>query len=982
MKRFRVIIFVLLVAAVTAAVAGCSLFGSDKTETPKEPTVCDLVDCTVTVTGNFVYTGKAQVGEVVVYSSALSKTMAKIDPNIGHEELEVSFSDNIAAGQATVTVKAKSGAKNFKGSAVGHFDIGKGTVAAENYEELKSFCADDNYKSVTIENSVTVPQGDSLVIFEGITLELNADMEIYGTLTNYGVVNLASYHAIYNYGTIDNNRGQILNLHYNAIYSDGVIKNKNGIIQPTFYERTDLNSDTVTVTFDYAEYTGEAITPEFTVKIGKIVVPKGEYTAEFYDNVNAGEGRAVITAIKKSHFLFGSRTENFEIFGGKVEIRNAEELKNVLSDENYTTVDLTAVDGAIGNFTVRNGVTLNIKTDVIISGEVTVDGIMNFVKPTVSPFYRKVEVNGNIIVNGRLANEGTVYLSDGGSITIEESARVTNSGTIYAAGKIDNRGFMLNGGKTFVNSAVENITQGDGAEYCVRTEINARNTLLDLGTGITYDGNLHAPVPVFYNEEVKSGDYEMRYLDIDGNEAILIDGKIKDAGQYLVSVRFPLESKKFYGVFTLPFTIERAKTYFAQDSTFLEAANGGNYEKVIVNGKISGMESFTLSENSVMEISEGAFISSVGTVTVNGTLTIKGKLFANSVVNNGTLINDGKVVTNVLCEGIEGQTAVRIDINNAVLENFENSVKCSLAGTKQSDNVTLTLDNYILAKGIDGDYTIGYTDNTHRGTAHAIFFASEISERVNGSFTKDFTVTRGEAVVNNMAELKTALEHTPDVTNDGTTDYGTVTLGADIVNELAAGRVRLIVNYDVVLDMRGKKLALSDGDELLNAGTIYVDGNMLADISSKCYSGSGKIVGFASVASQVTVLSNFCHEVRLTDNVEVGVKLSFRNAYTNSTYSDDNIFDLCGFGIVYTGSSSSLTVPLTVEVRARNVTVRSSAGKSVIGDNRAKSVAVSLEVGFDTVLTFSAVDIYGYAFTSGEQNASRIAFTGGAQNLG
>jgi hypothetical protein len=67
------------------------------------------------------------------------------------------------------------------------------------------------------------------------------------------------------------------------------------------------------ITVANATYTGSALTPDVTVKIGNVTIENTNYTLSWANNTNAGNGTVTVTAAADNAVLSGSAEKTFEI---------------------------------------------------------------------------------------------------------------------------------------------------------------------------------------------------------------------------------------------------------------------------------------------------------------------------------------------------------------------------------------------------------------------------------------------------------------------------------------------------------------------------------------------------------------------------------------------------------------------------------------------------------------------------------------------
>lgn len=133
---------------------------------------------------------------------------------VPNENIVVEYENNIEVGTATVTVTpGKSG--KYTGKAVAHFEIVASSAKAEasDFESLKGYLAGGGYADISVTADITVPEGESLTVSKGVSVDMNGHALINnGIFENNGEINFKEYgegNSFINGGTFKNN-GKIL----------------------------------------------------------------------------------------------------------------------------------------------------------------------------------------------------------------------------------------------------------------------------------------------------------------------------------------------------------------------------------------------------------------------------------------------------------------------------------------------------------------------------------------------------------------------------------------------------------------------------------------------------------------------------------------------------------------------------------------------------------------------------------------------------
>ena len=259
--------------------------GDDGTETIPELVIAEILPKTVpaTVTVNLTSDPLQCTGSplkppvtVVVENKTLTNNV----------DYTVTYSNNIKAGTATVTVQSVSG-RNYQFSATAYFEIVKGKA-----EFLVKPSANENL-FYTGEPQALVSTGitqDGLVLYSTDGLNYSP---IVPTKTERG-----------NYSVIAKVQG-------NDIHEDSDLV----VIPSVKIDRNQVQSPTVALSENSMEYTGTELKPTVTVTDKGKVIPAGEYTVSYSNNVKIGEATVTVTGNGDNYTTF-TATAKFQIVDG------------------------------------------------------------------------------------------------------------------------------------------------------------------------------------------------------------------------------------------------------------------------------------------------------------------------------------------------------------------------------------------------------------------------------------------------------------------------------------------------------------------------------------------------------------------------------------------------------------------------------------------------------------------------------------------
>ena len=189
---------------------------------------------------------------------------------------------------------------------------------------------------------------------------------------------------------------------------------------------------TPTIEVEPCTYTGDALEPAVTLKDGDAVIPAGEYTAEYSNNINAGVGQVTITNNDGGNYVIQGSTQDFPI--NKATAPAAETGSLTITNGLHKTysLDLSALLPKLtapcdyGTITYDRKVDTNLGVGSFITlvdgktGELTLDanrsgtdeGQFGTITVTVSTSnYQDIILTINVIAKNRITPTGTPTLS-------------------------------------------------------------------------------------------------------------------------------------------------------------------------------------------------------------------------------------------------------------------------------------------------------------------------------------------------------------------------------------------------------------------------------------------------------------------------------------------------------------------------------------------------------------------------------------------
>jgi hypothetical protein len=332
---------------------------------------------------NYTYTGKSITPDI---DSVTGEDIVLDDDEIA--QLVVKYSNNVNAGTATVSATASNGS-NYTGTLNAKFNIDKASIA-----DATVTAEDVEYTGAEVTPNVTVT-------VNGVVLNDN-DYEVsYSNNVQVGTAEVTV--------TGKNN------------YT-GTVTGK--------FKVTQKSLKGCTVSYDsYAEYTGSAVTPAVTVKVGAKTLVLGEDYTVGYENNTETTTKAKIVIIGKGNYK-DSVTKYFTIGGGSIADATVSGIENKQFTGHEITQDISVV---------FEGRTLTQGTDYTVTyannlhagtATVTITGKGNYTDSVKKSFViNRVDVSKTATITG-IKSEGTYN----GSAFKFDNIGITWNGFVLAEG--------------------------------------------------------------------------------------------------------------------------------------------------------------------------------------------------------------------------------------------------------------------------------------------------------------------------------------------------------------------------------------------------------------------------------------------------------------------------------------------------------------------------------------------------------------------
>ncbi len=403
----------------------------------------DVADLTWFDPNPVVYTG-----EPYTPWAQASCTQSVVDgsgdwPTTDDDDFTVTYSDNVQAGEAHYTVKAKSTSERYTGTYVGSFNITKFNVADADVTVLNQVYTGEAVTPAvtvsgngatytegvdfTVEYANNVDKGTASVVIEGIgscegtktvTFKIGNSLDISQAVVEPIVEQLYTGEAVTPAVRVIYDGTELVEgTHYSVKYEDNI---ELGTATVTITGLGVYAGTTTTATFDIVSvrnimlatydsipdqiYTGDAIEPAVELTYGGVALVKNvDYTLEYRRNVKAGQdAKAVITGI--------------DTFEGTIEIP----FNIVVGEGSISSIgdDISAVDG--GTSVYAAAFSLSVAREIYpagVTGVIIVDALDTAAQMAVAPLSQQLGLPLLLTSEGMLPSDAVSFLRTNGACT-------------------------------------------------------------------------------------------------------------------------------------------------------------------------------------------------------------------------------------------------------------------------------------------------------------------------------------------------------------------------------------------------------------------------------------------------------------------------------------------------------------------------------------------------------------------------------------
>ena len=792
---------VALVALVLLSAAACVTDDEKGKIEPeqKTPLTADMI----TVGGTYSYTGEPvcpdQNGNISVVADG-----SRVDAS----QFTYSYSDNVNAGTASVTVTAKESCTKVTGSATAYFEIAPATKTSSDISALQRLLDDPNYGTIYYDGDDELAANSALVVPKGKTLQLNnglivnGKLTIDGTLIVYNNGKLLGSGSLTNNGTLELRRGARLFAPSGTISGDGDVVNEGTVyvnsatnIDGSVVVRRDLSDAEIFLQYPELKYDKDI--PEYTP--GRITISHPDitgtadgsgYSPDYSDNDGVGTATVTLSAPIDDERFFGTASATYRIVPGDVTVTSVEDALDALADANYDVVRLLGQQRYAADITVPQGKTLTIASSLDCTGKLT-----------------------NL---GTLQVEGTLMTDD---FDADQNAHIINTGTIFC-----NCDFVFDPTRT-------DNAKGTIYSYCAQSpdlpgaiekhDIAAPSTgFVFARATLPYNGAAHDIFPVTEFGAIGIRDISVGYYR---------DGKsTKDLTSVgTVEARYSVakNSRNAYrGCASLSFEIVSGTASVSNRTALSSALSDPGYYLVTMTDDITDIGIVQVPEGKTLDTGgnklECIDLINYGTVLnpYDGALSdpsaVGALIRADTVTNGGKIDNRGIIALSPL-QGASWQQQSGSEFVNAGVVFVNENTKAELTGAVRRifiDSVDIELEyssTYydssekcptVTATTLSADdMTATYADNISAGQATVtVSGKGGLFAALVGSKTFSFEIKRGATTVSDKASLLAALDDE---------NWQTIILGADIDVEstsielhenttVACGEYMLVAAYD------------------------------------------------------------------------------------------------------------------------------------------------------------------------------------------
>lgn len=807
--KFKRVLIVALVALVLLSAAACVTDDEKGKIEPAQKT--QLTADMITVGGTYSYTGEPvcpdQNGTISVVADG---------SHVDASQFTYSYSDNVNAGTASVTVTAKESCTKVTGSATAHFEIAPATKTSTDISALQSLLDDPNYgmiyyggdDALAANSALAVPKGKTLQLNNGLTVD--GKLTVDGTLIVYNNGKLFGSGSLTNNGTLELRRGARLFAPSGTISGDGDVVNEGTVyinsatnIDGNVVVRRDLSDAEISLQYpelkydkDIAEYKPGRITISHPGISG--TADGSGYSPVYSDNYGVGTATVTLSAPIDDERFFGTASATYRIVPGGVTVTSVEDALEALADANYDIVRLIGQQRYAADITVPQGKTLTIASSLDCTGKLT-----------------------NL---GTLQVEGTLMTDD---FDADQNAHIINTGTIFC-----NCDFVFDPTRT-------DNAKGTIYSYCAQSpdmpgaiekhDIAAPATGFVFDTAIlTYNGAAHDIFPVTAFGAIGIRDISVGYYR---------DGKstkdLTSVGTIEARYSVAKNSRNAYrGSASLSFEIVSGTASVSNRTALSSALSDPGYYLVTMTDDITDIGTVQVPEGKTLDTGgnklECIDLINYGTVLnpydgdPSDPSAVGALIKADKVTNCGKIVNEGIVALSPLQGASWQQQSGSEFVNDGVVfinENTEaalpgddvrvrifiDSVDIALEyastdydGGEKCPTVTATKGDASISSD---DMTVIYADNVSAGQATVtISGKGGLFAALVGSKTFSFEIKRGATTVRDKASLLAALDDE---------NWQTITLGTDI--EVGSAAIELHENTTVACD---EYMLVTDDDNI------------------------------------------------------------------------------------------------------------------------------------------------------------------------
>ena len=793
--KFKGVLIVALVALVLLSAAACVTDDEKGKIEPaqKTPLTADMI----TVGGTYSYTGEPvcpdQNGTISVVADG-----SRVDAS----QFTYSYSDNVNAGTASVTVTAKESCTKVTGSATAHFEIAPATKTSIDGSALQRLLDDPNYGTIYYDGDDELAANSALVVPKGKTLQLNNGLIVNGMLTVNGTLivynngKLLGSGSLTNNGTLELRRGARLFAPSGTISGDGDIVNEGTVyvnsatnIDGSVVVRRDLSDAEIFLQYselkydkDIAEYKPGRITISHPDITG--TADGSGYSPAYSDNDGVGTAIVTLSAPIDDERFFGTASATYRIVPGDVTVTSVEDALDALADANYDVVRLTGQQRYAADITVPHGKTLTIASSLDCTGKLT-----------------------NL---GTLQVEGTLMTDD---FDADQNAHIINTGTIFC-----NCDFVFDPTRT-------DNAKGTIYSYCAQSpdlpgaiekhDIAAPSTgfVFDQAT-LTYNGAAHDIFPVTAFGAIGIRDISVSYYR-DGKSTKNLTSVGTIEARYSVAKN---SRNAYRGRASLSFKIVSVTASVSNRTALSSALSDPGYHLVTMTDDITDIGTVRVPEGKTLDTGgnklECIDLINYGTVLnpYDGDLSdpsaVGALIKADKVTNGGKIDNRGIVALSPLQDASWQQQSGSEFVNDGVvfinettgaeldgdvrrrifIENVDIALEYTTTAYDGSEKrPSVTKDETALSSD---DMTVIYADNVSAGQATVtVSGKGGLFAALVGSKTLTFGIERGETAVSDKASLLAALDDE---------NWQTITLGADI--DVGSAAIELHKNTTVACD--------------------------------------------------------------------------------------------------------------------------------------------------------------------------------------